>query len=135
MPDAIEAFLAGYPPEMQAISRVLRAMVISTMPPQARELLFASQNHFAYCLSESRADCICYICPLKEYVRLGFMFGSHLPDPDHMLVGEGKRLRHVKVRTLEAAHHPALKGLVEAAWANANTQIKPKQRARPATPR
>lgn len=122
MPDAIEAFLADYPPEIQAISRVLRAMVTGTMPPQAREILFASQNHFAYCLSESRADTICYICPLKEYVRLGFMFGAHLPDPDHMLVGEGKRLRHVKVRTQEAANHPALKGLVEAAWVDARSK-------------
>jgi hypothetical protein len=134
MPDAIEAFLASYPPEMQAISRALRAMVTETMPPQAREVLYASHNHFAYSFSESMADRICYICPMKEYVRLGFMFGAHLPDPDQMLVGEGKRLRHVKVHTLEAANHPALKGLVEAAWTDASTQIKPKQRAKPATP-
>ena len=126
MPDAIEAFLAGYPPEIQAISRVLRAMVKGTMPPQAREILFASQNHFAYCLSASRADTICYICPLKEYVRLGFMFGAHLSDPDQMLVGEGKRLRHVKVRTQEAANHPALKQLVEAAWVDAHSNEQQK---------
>jgi hypothetical protein len=32
MQDPIEAFFAGYPPEVQAISRTLRAMVRNNMP-------------------------------------------------------------------------------------------------------
>src|SRR5437764_7023501 len=47
MIDPIEAFLADYTPEVQDISRVLRAMVKSAMP-QAHEVLFASQNHISY---------------------------------------------------------------------------------------
>jgi len=118
MVDPIEQFLAGYPPDMQAISRRLRAMVKNSMPQQAKEVLFASQNHIGYSLSsESMRNRICYICPMRDYVRLGFMFGGYLPDPDQVLEGTGKRLRHVKVRTLEGAGHPALKRLVEAAWA------------------
>jgi hypothetical protein len=53
---------------------------------------------------------------MQEYVRLGFMFGGTLPDPQHLLVGEGKRLRHVKVRSRQEAANPALKRLVRAAW-------------------
>ena len=119
MPDPIEEFFALYPPDVQAISRKLRAMVKSAMPPQANEVLFASQNHIGYSFTESMRDLICYICPMKDYVRLGFMFGTHLPDPDQMLQGTGKRLRHVKVRTLKDAGHPALERLVQAAWADA----------------
>ena len=48
------------------------------------------------------------------------------PDPDHMLVGTGKRLRHVKVRTAQDASNPALQHLVEAAWADALTHMKKK---------
>lgn len=125
--DPIEAFFADYPPAVQAISRTLRAMVLSTMP-QANEILFAKQNHIAYTFSMSRRDTICYICPLKDYVRLGFMFGTHLPDPHQLLIGEGQRLRHVKVRTSEAAKNPGLKQLVEAAWADALTHMKKKQK-------
>lgn len=125
--DPIEAFFADYPPAVQAISRTLRAMVLSTMP-QANEILFAKQNHIAYTFSMSRRDTICYICPLKDYVRLGFMFGTHLPDPHQLLIGEGQRLRHVKVRTSEAAKNPVLKQLVEAAWADALTHMKKKQK-------
>ena len=118
MLDPIEAFLAGYGPDVQAISRTLRAMVKSAMP-EANEILFASHNHIGYALSESMRDRICYICPMKDYVRLGFMFGTHLDDPNQLLVGTGKRLRHVKVRSVQEASNPALERLVEAAWADA----------------
>src|SRR5437899_1085436 len=119
MPDPIEEFFAGYPPDVQAISQKLRAMVKSAMPPQANEVLFASQNHIGYSSTESMRDRICYICPMKDYVRLGFMFGTHLADPDQLLVGTGKRLRHVKVRSVQEASNPALERLVEAAWTDA----------------
>lgn len=114
--DPFEAFFANYPADIQGISRTLRAMVKSTMP-QAHEILYARHNHIGYAFTESMADRICYICPMQNYVRLGFMFGSHLSNPHHMLVGEGKRLRHVKVRTTQEANNPALKQLVEEAWA------------------
>ena len=127
MQDPIEAFLAGYPPEVQAISRILRAMVQSVMT-QANELLFAKQNHVAYSFSKSRNDTISYICPMQNYARLGFMYGTHLADPHQLLIGEGKRLRHVKVRTNEEANNPVLKQLVEAAWADALTHMKKKQK-------
>jgi hypothetical protein len=116
--DAVDDFFAGYPPEPRAISRKLRTMARRAMPG-ANEILFASQNHVAYSTGQSRAGTIVYICPLKDYVRLGFMFGTSLPDPQGMLVGEGKRLRHVKVWHAQDADDPALEQLVEAAWAEA----------------
>ena len=127
MQDPIEAFFADYPPQVQSISRTLRAMVQNVMP-QANEILFANQNHIAYSFSASRRDTICYICPLKDYVRFGFMYGTRLPDPQQVLIGEGQRLRHVKVRTDEEAKNPALKQLVEDAWAEALTHMKKKSK-------
>jgi hypothetical protein len=98
MPDPIEQFLATYPPEIQTISLKLRAMVKSAMP-QANEILYAKHNHFAYSFTGSSRDSICYICPMKDYARLGFMFGTQ---------------------------HPALQHLVEAAWEDAQTHMKKK---------
>ena len=124
MIDPIEDFFASYAPEVQDISRVLRAMVKSAMP-EAHEVLFASHNHIGYSFSsESMADRVCYVCPMKDYVRLGFMFGTHLADPERLLVGTGKRLRHVKVRSMQEACRPGLRQLVEAAWADALAHMK-----------
>jgi hypothetical protein len=63
---------------------------------------------------------------MKDYVRLGFMFGTHLPDPERMLIGEGLRLRHVKVRLVQEAKRPALERLVADAWLDALTHMKMK---------
>lgn len=121
--EAIEAFFSGYSANVQAISRALRAMVLRAMPG-VREVLVARQNHIGYGVSDSMGDRICYLCPMKDYVRLGFMFGGTLPDPEHLLEGEGKRLRHVKVRSAEAAQDPAVERLVAAAWAEAEAQVR-----------
>lgn len=123
MPDPIDEFFVDYLPEVQAISRTLRAMVRAGIP-QALELLHASQNHVGYSHAASPRDTICYICPMRDYVRLGFMYGGHLADPEQVLEGTGKRLRHVKVRTLEAAHGPALAQFIAAAWAEAEERTE-----------
>ena len=72
---------------------------------------------------------------MKEYVRLGFYYGGELADPAHLLVGEGKRLRHVKVRMLAEAGQPALEQLVRAAWANPQEQTAPRKKAQTAKQR
>ena len=95
--------------------------------PQVQEVLYASNNHIGYFISGSMADRIVYICPMKNYVRFGFMRGTQLPDPDQLLVWEGKWLRHIKIRTLQQAAHPALEPLVRAAWDDAKTHAKGKK--------
>lgn len=123
--DPIEAFFAGYPPDVQAISRMLRVMVNNSMP-HAYEVLFAKHNHIGYLFTESMHDRVCYICPLKDYVRLGFDYGGYLDDPEQMLEGTGKRMRHVKLRSVKESENPALKQLVEFAWAYAILHMKKK---------
>jgi hypothetical protein len=108
----IDDFLASYPPDMQAISRRLREIVNT----RGQEVLYADQNHIGYSFSGKASERILYICPMPTYVRLGFMRGTQLPDPENLLVGEGKWLRHIKVKTLAQADDAALKALVEAAW-------------------
>jgi len=36
-----------------------------------------------------------------RWLTLNFFIGAHLPDPDGILEGTGKNLRHVKLRTAE----------------------------------
>lgn len=116
--DDIDAFLANYPPAIQEISRALRQLIL-TAQPEAREALYARQNHFDYSLSGKMRDSAIYVCPMLDYVRLGFFYGGSLDDPAHLLIGEGKRLRHVKVRTLEDAERPEIAALVREAWEKA----------------
>ncbi len=123
MIDPVDAFFAGYAPEIQEICRVLRAMVLGAMP-EAVERLYADQDHVNYQLTQAARDELVYICPLRDYVRLGFYYGGSLPDPSKVLIGTGKRLRHAKVYSAEAAREPVLEQLVRDAWDEGIARVK-----------
>ena len=64
---------------------------------------------------KKQSEHFCYIAVLKERINLGFYYGIDLPDPENLLEGTGKKLRHVKIRHAEQLTNPALRNLVEAA--------------------
>jgi hypothetical protein len=61
------------------------------------------------------ADEVFYISSHKAHVNLGLLDGAELPDPQGIMEGTGKRLRHVKLHKLEDADNPALRALMETA--------------------
>jgi hypothetical protein len=46
----------------------------------------------------------------------GGFFGAGLSDPNQLLIGDGKRLQHVKVWTVEEAQNPALARPISQTW-------------------
>ena len=68
---------------------------------------------------------VCGFMTGKEHVTFIFLRGAALPDPEGLLEGTGKSVRHVKVRTAEDLKRPALKKLiVEAAKLNKRKPMK-----------
>src|SRR6266487_3111228 len=120
MSEQIHVYINSYSPELQAIIRTLREIATKSMP-DAYEMIY--HGAIGYSLTTSPFDRICYIAPQKNYVNLGFFYGTHLPDPQHLLVGEGKRMRHIKVRSREDAGNPALEELLKEAWKDAPNSI------------
>ena len=120
MPEQMDDYINSYAPELQAIIRTLREVATKCMP-EAHEIIYHSA--IGYSLTKSPFDRICYIAPQNKYVNLGFFFGAYLPDPQHLLVGEGKRMRHIKVRSVEDASNPALEQLMKEAWNDASNSI------------
>jgi len=116
----VEKYLPNLPRDLQAITRELCDVARKNMPG-APEFIY--HDAVGYSVSESPFDRICYIAPQKGYVNFGFFFGADLPDPKHLLVGEGKRLRHVKIRSVEDAKNPALGKLIKATWKEAPESI------------
>ena len=55
----------------------------------------------------------CYIAPQSKHINLGFMYGAELDDPDGLLEGTGKLLRHIKIRSVDDLRVPAVRGLIE----------------------
>jgi len=116
----IEQYLAHLPSDLQAITRELCEVARRNMPG-VHEFIY--HDAVGYSVSKSPFDRICYIAPQRGYVNFGFFFGADLPDPKHLLVGEGKRMRHVKVRSVEETQNPALGNLIAATWKEAPDSI------------
>jgi hypothetical protein len=57
-----------------------------------------------------------YVNVFTSHVNVGFFRGAMLPDPARLLQGEGKRMRHVKLRPGTATNAPALSRLIETAF-------------------
>jgi len=60
---------------------------------------------------------LCYIAAFKNHVNLGFSRGVDLPDEYGILEGSGKKMRHVKVTSVDDIREDDLKDLVRAAVA------------------
>ena len=121
MNDAIEAYITRDPADVQAILRAVRALTVAAMPGACE---FIYHDALGYGPTNEGFKRICYIAPQpKGYVNLGFFFGARLPDPRRLLVGEGARLRHIKIKSVDEAHNPAVGSLVRAAWDNAPTDL------------
>jgi hypothetical protein len=59
-----------------------------------------------------------YVNAFKAHVNVGFFCGAELVDPDGLLEGTGKFMRHVKLRPGQPIHDSALKKLIDAAYAD-----------------
>lgn len=62
---------------------------------------------------------LCCFMVGKEHVTFAFMRGAALPDPEKLLEGTGKGVRHVKLRSVADVKRPGVKKLIaEAATLN-----------------
>ena len=59
-----------------------------------------------------------YVCVFRAHANVGFFYGAELEDPSGVLVGTGKRMRHVKIRPDAEVDSAALDALIGAAYAD-----------------
>jgi hypothetical protein len=57
-----------------------------------------------------------YVNAFTAHASVGFFRGAALRDPEGLLEGEGKRMRHVKLRPGRALDEAALAALIEEAY-------------------
>jgi hypothetical protein len=65
-----------------------------------------------------------YVNVFTSHVNVGFFQGASLPDPAGLLQGDGKRMRHVKLRPGTAANDAALHRLIETAYEDIKARVE-----------
>ena len=76
-----------------------------------REVLH--DGHPTACVGEAA---FAYVNAFTAHVNVGFFLGAELDDPMSLLEGEGKFMRHVKLRPGREVNEAALKRLVQSAY-------------------
>ena len=111
---AVDTFLKGYPPPVREIAVKAREVILSVMP-NATEKVYPGWKVIQYGTAADMKSVFAAISPQRERANLGLANGVDLPDPDGLLEGDGKAIRHVKLTSAEAAGAPAVRELIRGA--------------------
>ena len=59
-----------------------------------------------------------YVNVFQAHVTIGFYHGAQLPDPEKLLEGRGRQMRHIKLRPGQPVHNVAVEELIRGAYAH-----------------
>lgn len=110
----IERFYANESPTLVEIVLELRNLIFSISPTATEIIQWKGLSYYDASRGGTVSAGICQIAIIEGSVRLGFVHGAYLPDPDHLLEGERKAKRYVKIDAYEEAPWESLKKLIEA---------------------
>ncbi len=100
-------------PEVQAMARYLRQLIIDIYP-EVIEVPWPKQRVAGYGVGPKKmSEHFCYIGTQSNRVNLGFFYGADLSGQEGVLEGTGKKLRHVKVKSMQQAEQASVRELIE----------------------
>lgn len=111
--DRLAGFIAKYTPEIGALARAALAKLRARLPG-AVELVYDNYNALAIAFgpTERASEALLSIALYPRWVSLFFLDGVNLPDPQKLLKGSGKKVRHIVLEDAAALDRPAIQALI-----------------------
>ena len=106
----VEAWFMGVTDPLRLMARVWFERMQAS-GKDVRELL-----HDGYPVACVDDAAFAYVNAFKAHATIGFYCGAMLPDPAGLLEGDGKQMRHVKLRPGKPLDEAALSKLIEVAY-------------------
>jgi hypothetical protein len=94
--------LASHTAAVQAAARALEAEIRSALPDVVVQY-DQGNGLLAFGRSMRMRDLLFALIPHAGWVNLQLAAGALLPNPDGLIEGTGKKIRHIKVRAAETA--------------------------------
>jgi hypothetical protein len=114
---AVEAWLEDHASELGAIARRW-FMVMRDCGDDVRELLH--DGHPTACVGNAA---FAYVDAFEAHVNVGFYRGAELADPDRLLLGNGRSMRHVKIGRGHDVGPAALERLIDIAYTDMRCRL------------
>jgi hypothetical protein len=108
-------FLEAYDRHISDLALALREIVLEEAPDASESVyqVYTVAIWFGY--SGKMKDMFCYITTNAKHVNLGFPRGTSLADPNRVLEGDGKAMRHIKFASLDDVERPFVRRYIQAA--------------------
>jgi hypothetical protein len=104
--------LATHRPEVVAAAHAIQGLIVEAVPDVV-VTFDRGDGLLAFGTSSSMRDLLFALIPHAGWLNLQLADGATLPDPAGLVEGTGKRIRHVKLRSAEAATAPAVRALIQ----------------------
>jgi hypothetical protein len=109
-------FLAIEDRPVGPLALALREIVLEAAPDAVEQIYRNHASALWFGRGPKMQDMVLYIAMASTHVNLGFCRGASLADPDAVLEGAGKVMRHVKFRTEPDLRRPFVRAYLRAAW-------------------
>lgn len=113
----VRRFLESVPPKLRATVDSLREVVRRVVPDAEETVLWGGLSYHSPWVGGRVKGAICQISVKGSDVRLEFIHGIRLADPDGLLEGDRLSKRYVSVRSADDARRAAIARLIRAASA------------------
>lgn len=111
--DEIDEFWGEFDLEVAAVARAARQLLLDVLP-EAREVLDRPDRIVGYATGpRAIKDFWAAVAPHGRHVNVQLANGAIVEDPAGLVEGTGKRIRHVKLRTVDDVLDPQLRALLE----------------------
>lgn len=110
----VNDLLKNYAPEVRDLALAIRDE-INAMLPYIAEKVYPGWKVILCSVDGSMKRGICAISPLRKYVNIIFYRGADIDDPDGLLEGDGKKVRHIKIADAAQMRNPAIRHLIKVA--------------------
>src|ERR1035437_4256713 len=122
----LDAFLDKYTPAVATLARACLAKMRARLPG-AVQLVYDNYNALAigFGPSERASEALFSIALYPRWVTLFFLQGAGLADPEQLLKGKGKVVRHIVLASAADLGQPAIQDLMAKALQRAEQGIDP----------
>ena len=107
-------FSASCATHISELALALREIVLEQAPDASESVYQVYTVAIWFEFSGKMKDMFCYIAANAGHVNLGFPQGATLPDPNRVLEGDGKTMRHIKFRSHRDVERPFVPHYIQA---------------------
>ena len=112
-------FLEAYDRQIGDLALAVREIILEEAPDASESIYQVYTVAIWFGFSGKMKEMFCYIATNAGHVNLGFPRGATLPDPNRVLEGDGKTMRHIKFKSRRDLDRPFVRRYIQAAMEDA----------------